>query len=72
MSGYEPTEQDIEGVLRYLKIYKPERANREFAIALLKHVSKNVHNNLSELASDPVAFENAVSELEKALDTKFD
>lgn len=72
MSGYESTEQDIEGVLRYLKIYRPEHANREFAVALLEYVSKNVHENLDKLADDPAKFEHVVSELEKSLGTKFD
>lgn len=37
MSGYQITEQDIQGMLRYLKAFHPENANREFAEEILRY-----------------------------------
>ena len=38
MSGYEITEEDIKGMLRYLKAFHPENANREFAKEMLRYL----------------------------------
>lgn len=38
MSGYEITEEDIQGMLRYLKAFHPENANREFAEEMLRYL----------------------------------
>lgn len=37
MSGYEVNEKDIQGVLKYLELFHPENANREFAEELLRY-----------------------------------
>lgn len=37
MSGYEITEEDIQGVLRYLKVFHPENADREYAEEMLRY-----------------------------------
>lgn len=38
MSDYKITEQDIEGMLKYLRVFHPENANREFAVAMLEYL----------------------------------
>lgn len=38
MSGYEITEEDIQGMLRYLEAFHPENANREFAEEMLRYL----------------------------------
>lgn len=38
MSGYEITEEDIQGMLKYLKAFHPENANREFAEEMLRYL----------------------------------
>jgi len=54
MSDYEITEQDIESTVKYLQIFYPENANREFAIEMLEYLKASVHR----LAlSDPDALE---------------
>lgn len=36
MSNYKITEQDIQGMLKYLKVFHPENANRDFAEEMLR------------------------------------
>ena len=36
MSDYKITDKDIEGMLRYLKLFHPEQATREFAEGWLR------------------------------------
>lgn len=43
MSDYEITEQDIESTVKYLQIFHPENANREFAIEMLAYLKASVH-----------------------------
>lgn len=43
MSDYEITEQDIESTIKYLQIFHPENANREFAIEMLEYLKASVH-----------------------------
>ncbi len=43
MSDYEITEQDIESTVKYLQIFHPENANREFAIEMLEYLKASVH-----------------------------
>ena len=59
MSDYEINEQDIEGTVKYLQIYHPENASREFAVEMLEYLKASFHR----LAlSDP----NALDELYEA------
>lgn len=37
MSDYKITDEDIEGMLRYLKLFHPEQATREFAEGWLRY-----------------------------------
>lgn len=43
MANYEITEQDIEGMMKYLKVFHPENANREFAIEILHYLKATYH-----------------------------
>lgn len=43
MSDYEITEQDIESTVKYLHIFHPENANREFANEMLEYLKASVH-----------------------------
>lgn len=36
MAGYEINDEDIEAVIRYLKIHDPKNADREYAIQYLE------------------------------------
>lgn len=38
MSGYKITEEDIQGMLKYLKAFHPENADREFAEEMLQYL----------------------------------
>ena len=60
MDGYVINEEDIETVIRYLKIHKPEKANRECAIQVLEIM----HGAAKRVASNSPEF---AEELEKAL-----
>lgn len=40
---YELNEQDIESVIRYLKIYDPDNATPEKAIAMLEDLQSGIH-----------------------------
>ena len=43
MSDYEITEKDVEGMLKYLKVFHPENANREFAEEMLHYLKATYH-----------------------------
>ena len=60
MDGYIINEEDMETVMRYLKIHKPEKASRECAIQLLEIM----HGAAKRIALEDSAF---AGELEKAL-----
>lgn len=38
MSDYKITEQDIAGMLNYLRVFHPENANRDFAVEILHYM----------------------------------
>lgn len=40
---YELNEQDIDSVIRYLKIYDPDNATPEKAIAMLEDLQSGIH-----------------------------
>ena len=48
MSDYQITETDIDGMMRYLEVYHPDRANRDYALALLEYTKSALH----EIAQD--------------------
>lgn len=43
MSDYQITDSDIDAMMRYLEIYHPENANREYAQGLLEHTKSALH-----------------------------
>lgn len=43
MSDYVITDEDIDAVVRYLKIYHPENATREFAQTMLETARSTLH-----------------------------
>ena len=43
MSDYEITEKDIDAVVRYLQIYHPDKANRDYAQAMLEYIKSGLH-----------------------------
>ncbi len=38
MEHYKITDDDIQGIIYYLKVYHPENANREYAVELLEYM----------------------------------
>ncbi len=54
MSDYEITEKDIENTVKYLRIFHPENANKEFAVELLQYF-KSAYHRLA--VTDPDALE---------------
>lgn len=59
MSGYEITEEDIQGMLKYLKAFHSENANREFAEEMLRYL-KAASRRLA--FTDPDALEELYNE----------
>lgn len=43
MSYYEITEKDIESTYNYLKIFHPEKASKEYALAMLEYLKAGYH-----------------------------
>lgn len=43
MSNYEITEQDIESTFKYLQIFHPEKASKEYALAMLEYLKAGYH-----------------------------
>jgi hypothetical protein len=50
MSGYKISDEDVDGVLRYMKIYHPERADREYCRALLEAFQAGLIAGLRQIA----------------------
>jgi hypothetical protein len=44
MSFYEISDEDIDTVVRYMKIFHPEKASREYAKAMLEYCKADFHN----------------------------
>lgn len=43
MSDFQITDEDIDAVVRYLEIYHPENANREYAQRMLESTKSALH-----------------------------
>ena len=66
MSDYQITEVDIDGMMRYLEVYHPDRANRDYALALLEYTKSALH----EIAQDnPNNIEAMLEAYERSLKT---
>ncbi len=59
---YEMTEEDIDAVLRYLQLTRPDQATPEMAISILERMQVRVHM-LEHI--DPDAIEAVLKELEQ-------
>lgn len=60
---YKITEKDIESMLKYLRIFHPEKANRDYAIELLEYLKASYHR----LAlTDPDALDKLYDAFEKS------
>ena len=61
MSDYKITEENIDAVVRYMKIYHPERANREYARAMLEYIktglAKIARNNPDDIEAMYASYE---------------
>lgn len=67
MSDYQITEADIDGMMRYLEVYHPNRANRDYALALLEYTKSALH----EIAQDnPDNIEAMLEAYEQSLKTE--
>lgn len=64
MSHYHISDEDVNSVVRYMKIYHPDRANREYVRALLEYTLAGVQTSLRDLAQDPDKFETFVADFE--------
>lgn len=60
---YEITEQDIEGMLRYLKYFHPENANRDYAQEMLEYLRAG-YQRLA--LTDPKALDDLYDAFEKS------
>ena len=66
MSDYQITETDIDSMVRYLEVYHPDRANRDYAQALLEYTKSALH----EIAQDnPDNIEALLDAYEQSLKT---
>lgn len=43
MSDYQISEEDIDGVMHYMKIFHPEKADRAYCRALLEYFKSGLH-----------------------------
>jgi hypothetical protein len=50
MSGYKISDEDIDGVVRFMKIFHPENANRDYCRAMLEAVQSGVIAGLRIIA----------------------
>lgn len=67
MSDYQITEADIDGMMQYLEVYRPDRANRDYALALLEYTKLALH----EIAQDnPDNIEAMLEAYEQSLKTE--
>ena len=64
MSSYEINEEDIESVVKYLKIHDPENADRDYAIQLLEAMQQTA----KELVDQDLTFAQLLEETLKKKD----
>ena len=68
MSAYKISEEDIEAVVRNLKIYDPENADREYAIQILEIMSRMAKRVVDQGREFTELFLQALSEKKKEKD----
>lgn len=67
MSGFEPTPEDIQAIVRWLTITHPENANEEYARAMILRM-KQLYRQVGW--SDPDKLEDFYSEYSEHSDSK--
>lgn len=50
MSGYKISDEDVDVVVRYMKIFHPEKANRDYCETLLEAFQSGVITGLRRIA----------------------
>lgn len=63
MSDYVITDEDVDAVVRYLEIFHPENANREFARYMLESTKSAIHKIALDNPDDIEALYDSVSGL---------
>ena len=63
MSDYVITDEDVDAVVRYLKIFHPENANRDFARYMLESTKSAIHIIALDNPDDIEALYDSVSGL---------
>ena len=43
MSDYQISDEDVDAVVRYMEMFHPENASREYCWALLEHIKSGLH-----------------------------
>lgn len=43
MNTYQITDEDVDGVVRYMEIHHPEKADRDYCRTLLEYVKSSLH-----------------------------
>lgn len=65
MSNYEITDEDINGMMHFLEVYRPEQADRDHAILFLEYL-KSGFENIAR--NNPDDIEALYEQFEKSLD----
>ncbi len=50
MNHYQISDEDVDGVMRYMKIFHPEKANRDYCKALLEYLQSGLISGLRQIA----------------------
>lgn len=65
MSDYRISEEDIDAVVRYMELFHPENANREYSLALLEHIKSGLHqvarNNPEDIEAMYAQYESSLN-----------
>lgn len=68
MSGYQIRDEDIDGVVHYMKIFHPEKADRHYCRAMLEAFQDGLIKGLRKIAFDnPDAIEELYEKYEAYL-----
>ena len=71
MSGYKFSDEDVDGAVRYMKIFHPEKANPVYCRAMLEAFQAGVILGLRQIAlNNPDDIEELYEKYEAYLETK--
>lgn len=66
MSDYQIIDEDVDAVVRYMKIYHPDKANSEYCRAMLEYLKAGLHeiarNNPDDIEAMYEQFEASLKE----------